>query len=97
VLERTGYSVHTRAAASTSVAFVSQVAIDDGLAGRVNIERPLVAIENCRGRTKKDLPGNSALPHIEVDPDTYAVRVDGQLIEHEPATELPMAQRYFLF
>jgi urease subunit alpha len=37
------------------------------------------------------------LPHIEVDPDTYAVRVDGQLIEHEPATELPMAQRYFLF
>lgn len=97
VLERAGYSVHTRAAASTSVAFVSQVAIDDGLAGRVNIERPLVAIENCRGRTKSDLPENTALPRIEVDPDTYAVRVDGELIEHEPAAELPMAQRYFLF
>ncbi|MGY0557331.1 MULTISPECIES: urease subunit alpha [unclassified Lysobacter] len=97
VLERLGFNVHTRAAASTSVAFVSQVAIDDGLAGRLNIDRPLVAIENCRGRTKKDLPENTALPHIEVDPDTYAVRVDGELIEHEPATELPMAQRYFLF
>ncbi|MGY1425184.1 urease subunit alpha [Lysobacter sp. A289] len=97
VLERLGFNVHTRAAASTSVAFVSQVAIDDGLAGRLNINRPLVAIENCRGRTKKDLPENTALPHIEVDPDTYAVRVDGELIEHEPATELPMAQRYFLF
>ncbi|MFP5407228.1 MAG: urease subunit alpha, partial [Gammaproteobacteria bacterium] len=60
-------------------------------------KRPLVAIENCRGRTKKDLPENTALPHIEVDPDTYAVRVDGELIEHTPAVEVPMAQRYFLF
>ncbi len=97
VLERTGFNVFTPAAASTSVAFVSQAAIDDGLAGRLNIQRPLVAIENCRGRSKKDLPENTTLPHIEVDPDTYAVRVDGELIEHQPATELPMAQRYFLF
>lgn len=97
VFERMGFNVHTRAAAATSVAFVSQVAIDDGLAGRLNIERPLVAIENCRGRTKADLPENDALPKIEVNPNTYAVKIDGELVEHEPATEVPMGQRYFLF
>ncbi|AHG64773.1 urease subunit alpha [Advenella mimigardefordensis] len=97
VLERIGFNVHSPAAAATSVAFVSQVAIDDGLAGRLNIKRPLVAVENCRTRTKADLPENSALPHIEVDPDSYAVKVDGELIDHEPAVEVPMAQRYFLF
>jgi urease subunit alpha len=97
VLERLGFNVYTPAAAATSVAFVSQIAIDDGLAGRLNIKRPLVAIENCRRRTKADLPENSALPHIEVNPDTYAVTVDGELIDHGPAAELPMAQRYFLF
>jgi urease subunit alpha len=97
VLERLGFNVYTPAAAATSVAFVSQTAIDDGLAGRLNIKRPLVAIENCRRRTKADLPENSALPRIEVNPDTYAVTVDGELINHEPAADLPMAQRYFLF
>ncbi|MGX9935025.1 urease subunit alpha [Advenella kashmirensis] len=97
VLERIGFNVYSPAAAATSVAFVSQVAIDDGLAGRLNIRRPLVAIENCRRRSKADLPENSALPHIEVDPDSYAVKVDGELIDHEPAVEVPMAQRYFLF
>ena len=97
VLERIGFNVYSPAAAATSVAFVSQVAIDDGLAGRLNIKRPLVAIENCRRRSKADLPENSALPRIEVNPDTYAVKIDGELIDHEPATEVPMAQRYFLF
>jgi urease subunit alpha len=61
------------------------------------VRRRLVAVANVRGRTKADLPENTALPRIEVDPDTYSVRVDGELIEHEPAVELPMAQRYFLF
>jgi urease subunit alpha len=97
VLERLGFNAHSRAAASTSVAFVAPVAIDSGLANRVDIKRPLVAIENTRGRSKADLPENTALPHIEVNPDTYAVRVDGELIEHEPAVRLPMTQRYFLF
>ena len=97
VFERPGFSAHTRAGASTSVAFVSEAALEDKLAERVNIDRRLVAVENCRARTKADMPENSALPHIEVDPNTYAVKVDGELIEHEPANELPMAQRYFLF
>ena len=97
VLERLGFNVGSRAAASTSVAFVSQAAIEDGLADRLGLDRPLVPIANVRGRSKADLPENTATPHIEVDPNTYAVKVDGDLIEHEPAIELPMAQRYFLF
>ncbi|TYC99972.1 urease subunit alpha [Arthrobacter echini] len=97
VLERLGFNAHSPAAAATSVAFVSEIAIEDNLADRLNIQRELVAIENTRGRTKEDLPENTAMPHIEVNPDTYGVKVDGELIEHEPAEKLPMTQRYFLF
>ena len=97
VLGRMGYNVHSPAAGATSMAFVSQAAIDDGLPGRVNTHRAFVAIENCRGRTKSDMPENAAMPRIEVDPDTYAVRIDGELSDHEPAAVVPMAQRYFLF
>ncbi|HET7054817.1 MAG TPA: urease subunit alpha [Thermomicrobiales bacterium] len=98
VLPRLGFNAHSPAAAATSVSFVSQAALDDGIADRLTrVQRPLVAIQNVRGRTKADLPENTALPRIEVDSDTYSVRIDGELIEHEPATELPMAQRYFLF
>ena len=59
----------------------------------------VAARASCRTIKNRPVPtsSNTALPKIEVDPDTYSVRVDGELIEHEPATELPMAQRYFLF
>jgi len=97
VLPRLGFNAHSPAAATTSVAFVSEAAIEDGLAERLQLRRPLVPVANVRGRTKADLPENIALPRIEVDPDTYSVTVDGELIEHEPATEVPMAQRYHLF
>lgn len=97
VLPRPGFNSHSPSASSTSVAFVSQAAIDDGLADRLRINRDLVAVNDCRSRTKEDLPENGAMPKIEVDPDTYGVKVDGELIEHAPATEVPMAQRYFLF
>jgi urease subunit alpha len=79
------------------VAFVAPAAIEDGLADRLSINRPLVPVGNVRGRGKADMPENTAMPRIEVDPNTYGVKIDGELIEHEPATELPMAQRYFLF
>ena len=97
VLPRLGFNAQSPTAASTSVAFVSQAALDDGLVERLQLRREMVAVANVRGRTKADLPENTALPHIEVNPDTYAVKVDGELITHAPATELPMAQRYFLF
>ncbi|GAA1783484.1 urease subunit alpha [Actinomadura chokoriensis] len=97
VLPRHGYNVGTRAAQATSVAFVAQAAVDDGLADRLAVHRRLVPIADVRGRTKADLPLNDALPDIEVDPDTFEVRIDGDRVDHEPGTELPMTQRYFLF
>ncbi|GEO13193.1 urease subunit alpha [Microvirga aerophila] len=87
-----------RALASTSVTFVSQVAVRNGLAARLGVQKPLVAVENVRGGIgKKDMVHNNATPHIEVDPETYDVRADGELLVCEPAKVLPMAQRYFLF
>ncbi|MGH3352266.1 MAG: urease subunit alpha [Nocardioides sp.] len=97
VLLRPGFNSHSPTASRTSLAFVSQTAIDDDLASRLRVERDLVAIESVRGRTKLDMPNNTAMPQITVDPDTYGVTVDGELIEHEPAAEVPMGQRYFLF
>jgi urease subunit alpha len=97
VLPRTGYNTRTAAAYATSLAFVSRAALEDGLADRLAVRRPLVAIEDVRGRTKADLTLNDALPTIEVDPDTFSVHIDGELVDHEPLRELPMTQRYFLY
>ena len=97
VMPRPGFSDHTRAAASTSVAFVSQAALDAGLPDKLDIDRRMVAVESVRGRTKASMPQNTALPEISVNPDTYGVTVDGELIEHPPTSEVPMGQRYYLF
>ncbi|WP_024278969.1 urease subunit alpha [Xanthobacter sp. 126] len=87
-----------RARTHTSLTFVSKVALEDGLAGRLGISKELVAVENTRsGISKKSMINNDATPHIEVDPETYDVRADGELLVCEPAEVLPMAQRYFLF
>ena len=85
------------AAPALSVHFVSPAAIEDGLAGRLAVRRPLVPVSDTRRLTKADLPLNDALPRIEVDPDTFSVRIDGSVVEPAPASVLPMAQRYFLF
>jgi urease subunit alpha len=97
VLPRPMFGAYGRVPAATSVAFVAPAAIEDGLADRLDVHRPLVAVADVRRRTKADLPENDALPEIRVDPDTFVVRVDGEAIEAEPAAVLPMAQRYFLF
>jgi urease subunit alpha len=87
-----------RALASTSVTFVSKIAVENGLAAKLKVRKPLVAVENVRGGIgKKDMVLNDATPHIEVDPETYDVRADGELLVCEPAKVLPMTQRYFLF
>ena len=97
VWNRPMFGASPRAAARTSLTFVAPVAIEDGLAGRVALDRRLVAVRNTRGLGKEHMPENDARPRIEVDPDTFAVRIDGELITEAPATVLPMAQRYFLF
>jgi urease subunit alpha len=87
-----------RAIASTSLTFVSQAAVDAGLAGKLGVSKPLVAVENVRsGISKKSMILNDATPKMEVDPETYMVKADGEVLVCEPATELPMAQRYFMY
>ncbi|TCS38998.1 urease subunit alpha [Reinekea marinisedimentorum] len=85
------------APAATSVTFTSKAAIDNGLAERLGLQRALVPCKGCRTVTKNDMVHNSYMPNITVDPQTYEVRADGQLLTCEPATELPLAQRYTLF
>ena len=97
VLPRPMFGAYGGAPAATSVAFVAPTAIEDGLADRVAVRRRLLPVADVRRRGKADLPLNDAQPRIEVEPDTFTVRVNGEVVEPEPATELPMAQRYFLF
>ncbi|GJD31072.1 Urease subunit alpha 1 [Methylobacterium adhaesivum] len=83
---------------ATALTFVSKAAIEDGLGERLGVQKRLVAVENVRGGiSKKSMILNDATPNIEVDPETYDVRADGELLVCEPAEVLPMAQRYFLF
>ena len=92
------FGAYGRAPAASSVTFVSRVALDAGLRERLGVDKPMVAVENTRGGIgKRSMVLNDATPHVEVDPETYEVRADGELITCEPATVLPMAQRYFLF
>jgi urease subunit alpha len=97
VLPRPMFGASPAAAAATSVHFVAPQAIEDGLADRLAVNRRLVAVTNVRKVGKADMPLNTAMPRIEVDPDTFTVRIDGDVWEEQPAVELPMAQRYFLF
>jgi urease subunit alpha len=84
-------------ALTTSVTFVSQAALNGGALDKLELTKPLVAVANTRKLGKRDMKLNDTLPAIEVDAETYAVRADGVLLTCEPATVLPMAQRYFLF
>ena len=97
VLPRPMFGAFGRAPAATSVAFVAPAALESGLADRLAVDRPLVPVRDSRAVTKADLPNNDALPDIRIDPHTFAVTIDGDLVEPAPATVLPMAQRYFLF
>jgi urease subunit alpha len=97
VLPRPMFGASPAAAAATSVHFVAPQAIEDGLADRLAVNRRLVAVTDVRKVGKADMPLNTAMPRIEVDPDTFTVRIDGDVWEEQPAVELPMAQRYFLF
>ncbi|AWI58217.1 urease subunit alpha [Sinorhizobium fredii] len=92
------FGAYGRSRTNSSVTFVSQASLDAGLAGRLGVAKELVAVQNARGGIgKASMIHNSLTPHIEVDPETYEVRADGVLLTCEPATVLPMAQRYFLF
>ena len=97
VLPRPMFGAAPAASSATSVHFVAPHAIDAGLADNLAVNRRLVPVGNVRAVAKTDLPLNDAMPSIEIDPDTFTVRIDGEVWQEQPATELPMAQRYFLF
>lgn len=87
-----------RSMTASSVTFVSQAAVENGLKQILSVEKDLLPVVNTRGGiSKKSMLLNDLLPVIEVNPETYEVRADGELLTCEPATELPMAQRYFLY
>jgi urease subunit alpha len=96
-LPRPMFGAYGGMAGRLGLQFVAPAALDAGLHERWTSERPLVPIGDVSRLTKADLPENDALPSIDVDPETFAVRIDGELIEPEPVAVLPMAQRYFLF
>jgi urease subunit alpha len=84
-------------ALKTSLTFISEAALANPAVAALDLQKPLVAVKNCRNISKKDMVLNNATPKIDVDPETYQVMADGEFLICEPATELPMAQRYFLF
>ena len=87
-----------KALTHSSITFVSKAGLEGGLRERIGVAKQMVAVENTRGGIgKRSMILNDAMPQIDVDPETYEVRADGELLTCEPATVLPMAQRYFLF
>ncbi len=98
ILPRPMFGAAPKLAAATSRTFVAPLALERPEAfDHLGLSKPLAAVADCRSVTKDDLVLNDARPHVEVDPDTFAVRIEGQLVTEAPAAELPMAQRYFLF
>jgi urease subunit alpha len=95
VLYRPMFGAFGGAVAQTAVTFVSHAALAAGIEDR--FQKRAVAVKNCRSIGKKDMIHNAATPDIQVDPETYEVRADGELLTCEPAESLPLAQRYFLF
>jgi urease subunit alpha len=71
--------------------------VEAGIGAKLGLRKQLAAVERCRAIGKTDMIHNSAMPKLEVDPETYEVRADGELLTCEPLSELPLAQRYFLF
>jgi urease subunit alpha len=97
VLYRPMFGSFGAAIAPTSITFLSETALNAGLPQRLGLKKLIAPVRNCRRIGKKDMIHNNATPNIEVNPETYEVRVDGTLITCEPARVLPLAQRYFLF
>jgi urease subunit alpha len=97
VLYRPMFGAFGGAPAATALTFVSAAALAADLPERLQLHKTAVAVSGCRTIGKADMVHNASTPHIEVDPETYEVRADGELLTCEPAHSLPLAQRYFLF
>ncbi len=94
---RSMFGSYGGALAQGSLTFLSQAGVAAGVPARAGLKKSIATVKGCRTVTKRDMIHNDWLPKMDIDPHTYEVRADGQLLTCEPATELPMAQRYFLF
>ena len=97
VMYRPMFGAHGTALHATCISFVSKTSVENGVVAQYQLKKQVVPVSNCRRISKKDLIHNDATPEISVDPETYTVRVNGDVITCEPLAELPLAQRYFLF
>ena len=97
VYSRPMFGAFGRSVERSAVTFVSQAAYENGIGKKLGLSKDVVTVKNTRDIGKSDLILNNAMPQIEVNPETYEVRANGELLTCEPAKELPMAQRYFLF
>jgi urease subunit alpha len=96
VFYRPMFAAFGQAVHRTSLTFVSRAALEAGVPHALGLQREVVAVRGCRTLSKRDMVRNDALPRIDVNPETYEVRLDGELVESPPATELSLAQRYFV-
>lgn len=97
VIGRPMFGHYGRAPATLALSFVSRVAYERGIGQRLGLHKHIAPVQHCRTVGKKDMVHNQLLPRVEVDPETYVVKADGQVLTCEPARVLPLAQRYFLF
>jgi urease subunit alpha len=97
VYTRPMFAAFGRSVENSAVCFISQAAENESIGDKLGLAKETKPVRNTRSVSKMDMALNNYLPHIEVHPETYEVRADGELLNCEPATELPMAQRYFLF
>jgi len=96
-LMRPMFGAFGRTPYSTSLTFLSRSAYENGIHKRLGLQKNVAFVKNCRNIGKKDMIHNNCIPNIEVDPETYIVKADGEILKCEPARSLPMSQRYFLF
>ena len=97
VIYRPMFGAYAGAMHSTSLTFLSQAACSAGIPAQLGLKKQIAFVRRCRNLTKREMINNDALPRIDVDPETYQVRADGELLTCDPVSVLPMAQRYFLF
>jgi urease subunit alpha len=91
------FGAYGKAMAASCISFVSQAAVEGQIADRLGLTREVLPVVGTRGIGKKDMKLNDALPDLRIDPETYEVHADGELLTCEPAVELPLTQRYYLY
>jgi urease subunit alpha len=97
VIMKNMWGAYGKARSNTSITFVSKVAYDNGIKEKLGLEKMVLPVKNCRTVGKKDMILNNATPKIDVDPETYMVKIDGVQVDSKPSETLPLCRRYYLF